>query len=161
MHAEDYNLIAGHELRNVMRAVITDPRDVPRPSELKERIDEALPGVDQRIKDALLTKAGEAATQAIDPGARWDLRARMDLIVLDVLKKLDEADRFVPKGTMPGPGGAVPVDGVVDEPVDAAAAAAAILEGDDPTQKGARAIQEAGKQTELAANLARQMGGQA
>jgi hypothetical protein len=43
-----------------------------------------------------MVKAEEFAQAAVDPGARWDLRASADALTLHVLKAYRAADRLVP-----------------------------------------------------------------
>lgn len=96
MHASDYQLIAGHDLRNILRNVCNDPRDLPGRKELRAQIVAALPDAEPDVVDALMVKAEEFAKAAVDPGARWDLRASADAVTLHVLRAYQAADRLVP-----------------------------------------------------------------
>ena len=96
MHANDYRLIAGHELRNILRNVCNDPRDLPGRKELRAQLVAALPDAEADVIDALMVKAEEFAREAVDTGARFDLRARADALTLHVLKTYEAADRLVP-----------------------------------------------------------------
>lgn len=96
MHGSDYRLIASSKLREVLRGVCNDPRDLPGRKELRAQLVEALPDADVVVIDALMTKATEFATAAVDPGARFDLRASADALTLHVLKSQAAADALVP-----------------------------------------------------------------
>ena len=61
MHRKDYSLIANHELRNILRNVCNDPRDLPGKKELRAQLVEALPDAEADVIDALMTKATEFA----------------------------------------------------------------------------------------------------
>lgn len=96
MHRNDYTLIANHELRNILRNVCNDPRDLPGKKELRAQLVAALPDAEAGVIDALMAKAAEFARTAVDPGARWDLRASADALTLHVLKAYQAADRLIP-----------------------------------------------------------------
>ena len=145
MHGNDYRLIASHELRNVLRNVCNDPRELPGRRELRAQFVAALPDADSDVIDALMTKAEAFAREAVDPGARFDLRARADELTLHVLKTYEAADRLVTVEEA--------------EPVDIDAAVTAV-EDFDPTQKGLRAVVDAHKAAELEAQRIRQIAGQ-
>jgi hypothetical protein len=141
VHRNDYSLIANHELRNILRNVCNDPRDLPGKKDLRAQLVAALPDAEADVIDALMTKATEFARTAVDPGARWDLRASADALTLHVLKTYEAADRLIPaEDTEPED-----VAGVLDG-----------MDDWDPTQKGLRAVTDAAKQAELQANLRRQ-----
>lgn len=146
MHTSDYRKIEGHPLRNVLRSVIVDSRDLPSRSELRAAIDESCPpGTDQSVKDALFTKAVEwAQTAANDPGTRFDLRGACDRMCLHVIKTWEASESLLP---------------VEDtEPVDVSSVMESI-DGFDPTQKRLNAIVDAAKSAELESNLRRHGGG--
>jgi hypothetical protein len=145
MHRNDYSLIANHELRNILRNVCNDPRDLPGRKELRAQLVDALPDAEADVIDALMVKAEEFARTAVDPGARWDLRASADALTLHVLKTYQAADRLVPE-----------VEDVT--PIDVGAALDAI-DDFDPTQKALRAIEAQHKAAELEGNRVRQLGG--
>ncbi len=96
MHGSDYKLIAEHPLRNILRNVCNDPRDLPGRKALRAELMEALPEADAAVIDALMVKAEEFAKASVDPGARWDTRASADALTLHVLKSMQAADRLVP-----------------------------------------------------------------
>lgn len=135
MHGDDFRLVNGHPLRDIMRNCCNDPRDLPGRKELRAQLVEALPDVDAQVIDALMTKAEEYAQAAVDPGARWDLRAAADELTLMVLKKLQAADRLVQ---------------VQEDEVDVSGAMDAI-DSADPTQAGLRALNQALKAGEVEA----------
>jgi hypothetical protein len=143
MKASQYTKIAEHPLRQVFRNMVTDERDLPKRSEIRAAIDAAVPeGTDQRVKDALFTKAIELGQKARGAREDWfDLRGAADRLVLSVVEGWENADRVFPaEETEP-----VDVSGVLDG-----------MDGWDPTQKGLRAVTDAAKQAELQANLRRQ-----
>jgi hypothetical protein len=96
MHGDDYRLIAEHPLRNILRNVCNDPRDLPGRKALRAQLEEALPDAAADVIDALMTKAEGYAKAAVDPGARFDLRGSADALTLHVLKTYEAADRLVP-----------------------------------------------------------------
>lgn len=145
MHQSEYRLIADSKLRNVLRNVCNDPRDLPGRRELRTQLVDALPDADADVIDALMTKAVEFAQAAVDPGARFDLRGRADALTLHVLKTYEAADKLIPDE-----------DG---EPVDVSA----VLEHVDnwnPAERNARAVQAAAKASELEANRIRMLRGE-
>jgi hypothetical protein len=144
MHANDYRLIAESGLRNVLRNVCNDPRDLPGRKALRAQLEEALPQAEADVIDALMTKCEEYAKEAVDPGNRWDLRAKADQLCLHVLKTYEAADRLVPQEDV--------------EPADVSGTLQAIDDW-NPAEKNARLASEAAKQAELRANLARQQAG--
>jgi hypothetical protein len=136
MHQQDYRLIAEHPLRNVLRSVCNDPRDMPGKKDLRAQLVEALPDAAPDVIDALMTKCEGWAKAAVDPGARFDLRAGVDQVTLQVLKTYEAADRLVP---LPEEGALTP-----DE-------AHAIVDGMDSwVDKAARAIDQNAAQFESA-----------
>jgi hypothetical protein len=145
MHRSDYQLIANHELRNILRNVCNDPRDLPGRKELRAQLVGALPDAEADVIDALMVKAEEFARTAVDPGARWDLRASPDALTLHILKAYQAADRLIPSEDV--------------EPVDVAGVMDS-LDNYDPTQRNIRAITQAAKAAELEGNRARMIGGQ-
>jgi hypothetical protein len=96
MHQNDYRLIAEHPLRNVLRSVTNHPDDMPGRKDLRAQLVEALPDAEADVIDALVTKCEGYAKAAVDPGARFDLRAGADALCLHVLKTYEAADRLVP-----------------------------------------------------------------
>jgi hypothetical protein len=97
MHAAQYRKIAEHPLRQIFRNMVTDSRDLPSRTELRESIDAALPGADQKVRDALFSKAIELAqTAAQDRGAWFDLRGSADQLVLQVVESMEAAERILP-----------------------------------------------------------------
>jgi hypothetical protein len=98
MKASRYKKIAEHPLRPIFRNLIQDARDLPSRTELRERINEAVPGADAKVKEALFTKAVELAQKAQAEGrdAWFDLRGSADRLVLTVVEGLEAADRLVP-----------------------------------------------------------------
>ncbi|HZQ57449.1 MAG TPA: hypothetical protein VFA84_05425 [Acidimicrobiales bacterium] len=98
MHANDYRLIASSPLRTVLRNCCNDPRDLPGRKELRSQLVEALPDAGEDVINALMTKAEELARECVDPGARFDARAKADRLTLKVLRTFEEADRLIPVG---------------------------------------------------------------
>jgi hypothetical protein len=145
MHRDDYSLIANHELRNILRNVCNDPRDLPGRKDLRAQLVAALPDAKPDVVEALMVKAEEFARTAVDPGARWDLRSSADALTLHVLKTYEAADRLVPAEDV--------------EPVDVSAVMDSI-DNWDPAERNTRALQRAAKDSELEANRIRQLGGQ-
>lgn len=98
MKQSQYRLIAEHPLRTVMRSMVTHrAKDLPGKAALREMIDEALPGADARVKDAVYTKAVELARAAQErPDEHFDLRGAADRMVLKVVEGLQAADRILP-----------------------------------------------------------------
>jgi hypothetical protein len=136
MKASQYTKIAEHPLRQVFRNMVTDERDLPKRSEIRAAIDAAVPeGTDQRVKDALFTKAIELGQKARGAREDWfDLRGAGDRLVLTVVEGWENADRvFATEDT---------------EPEDVAGALASI-DGYDPTQKNVRALGDSLKADEL------------
>lgn len=149
MHQADYRLIANSDLRNVIRSVVVDPRDLPTRSQLRAQLVEACPpGTDAKVIDALVVKCAEFAKAAADPGARWDLRASCDALTLHVLKSHEASERLVQAD-----------DDEDTAPVDVSNVMASI-DSYDPTQGALRAVESAAKASALGANLTRQAGGQ-
>jgi hypothetical protein len=145
MHRSQFARIESHPLRRALLSVCNDPRDIPGKRQLRAELVEALPEAPAEVIDALMTKAGEFARAAVDPGARFDLRGAATRLALQVVDTLAADDSFVPaEDTEP-----VDVSGVMDS-----------LDSFDPTQKGLRAIEAQAKAAELEGNRARQMGGQ-
>jgi hypothetical protein len=138
MRTEQYRKIESHPLRQVLRNVCNDPRDLPSRSELRAAITEVCPaGTDQRVKDALFTKAQEfAKAAAADPGARFDLRGSADRLTLHVIETWENAERLLPADED-------------TEPVDVSA----VIDGmDTPGERALRQITNAHKQAGLEAN---------
>jgi hypothetical protein len=133
MHQQDYRLIAEHPLRNILRNVCNDPRDLPGRKALRAELVGALPDAEADVIDALMTKCEGYANAAVDPGARFDLRASADQLCLHVLKTYEAADRLVPlkeEGITPDEARAM-VDGMdswVDKAADAISRNAAQFE---------------------------------
>ena len=145
MHRSDYLLIANSKLRNVLRNVCNDPRDLPGRKELRAQFVDALPDAEADVIDALMSKAVEFAQAAVDPGARFDLRGRADALTLHVLKTYEAADKLIPDEDT--------------EPVDVSGALDAI-DNWNPAERNARAVAAAAKAAELEGNRIRQLGGQ-
>jgi hypothetical protein len=96
MHANDHRLIASSPLRTILRNCCNDPRDLPGRKELQAALVEALPDAEADVIDALMAKAEELARECVDPGARFDARAKADRLTLKVLRTYEAADRLVP-----------------------------------------------------------------
>jgi len=111
-----YQLIAEHPLRLIMRNMVTHRADdLPGKAALREAIAEALPGADAKITDALFTKAVELARAAKErPDEHFDLRGAADRLVLTVVEGLHAADRLFPDNE----------EHATDEEMDAAAKSA-------------------------------------
>jgi hypothetical protein len=143
MKASQYTKIAEHPLRQVFRNMVTDERDLPKRSEIRAAIDAAVPeGTDQRVKDALFTKAIELGQKARGAREDWfDLRGAADRLVLSVVEGWENADRVFPAEET--------------EPVDVSG----VLDGMDkwnPAERNIKAVERSLKADELAANLRRQ-----
>lgn len=104
----------GRELRDFLNQFITDSDRVPRRSEMLEQLEELLPdrtGLDMSdVRSALAESAGRIAKAAQDRRGRFELRGRVDELVLKTVAGLDQLDRVAP---LPEP----------EEPVDAGAIA--------------------------------------
>lgn len=145
---EKYGLLStgrGGELRNLVLGMTNDPRDLPSVSEMKEELARIYPGDEHaERRQAMFGKLKKIAEARRDGMDLMELRGICDEYVVKVETELHEADRLLP---------------VEDtEPVDVSGLLSGI-DNFDPTQKNLRAINEAAKQAELDANLARQRAG--
>ncbi len=113
MRHSQYQLIAEHPLRTVLRNMVTHrATDMPGKAALREMIDEALPGVDAKVRDAVYAKAVELGRAALErPDEHFDLRGAADRMVLKVVEGLEAADRLFPDNE----------EHATDDEVDAAA----------------------------------------
>jgi hypothetical protein len=150
MKASQYRLIAEHPLRTVFRNMVTDSRDLPSVSQLRESIAAAVPGADDATKEALFEAARALAKRAATAGrdSWFDLRGEADRYVLGVVEGFEKAERLL---------GGDDDEDVTPEDVSGALEA---IDSFDPTQKAFRAIEAHHKSAELEANRIRQMGGQ-
>lgn len=101
MKASDYHKIESHPLRDVLRAMVTDRRDLPSRSELREAIEAAVPsGTDQKTKETLFDYAIKLAEKAAAKGrdSWWDLRGEADRHALSLVQGWEAADRILPLG---------------------------------------------------------------
>lgn len=145
MHRSQYARIANHPLRHVLLNVCNDSRDLPTKSALRADLVEALPGADAKVIDALMEKCVQFAREAVDPGARFDLRGQATRLALHVVDELEADDRLVPAED--------------EEPLDVSETLAS-MDDYDPTAKRLRAVEAAARAAELEGNRARQLGGQ-
>jgi hypothetical protein len=145
MHRSQFQRIEQHPLRYVLLNVCNDPRDLPTKSELREAIKEACPeGTDQKVLDALFTKAQELAKRSVDVGARFDARAAANELTLHVVETWEADERLLPAETED------------TEPIDVGE----IVDGlNNPAERALDAIVASRKADELEANRVRQMGG--
>jgi hypothetical protein len=130
----------GGDFRNLVRDLTNDPRDFPTTSALRAALAEIYPG-DQyaAMRETLFDKCVQIAKARKQGTDLLELRGIADEWVYQVEKKLANDDRLLP----------------ADEDTDPVDVSAVIGGMESEPEKMARAIGQAAKADELAANLAR------
>lgn len=133
------------DFRNLVRELTNDPRDFPTKTALKASLAELYPGDEyaeaREVMFGKLLQIAQARAAGMD---LLELRGIVDEYVIKVETELAQEDSLIPAGDA--------------EPVDVANVLE-LIDGFDPTERGTRAIQQAGRAAELEANRVRQLGG--
>jgi hypothetical protein len=121
MHRSQFARIQNHPLREILlNAASSADSGAWSKSQLRAELNAALPDAPADVIDALVVKTAEIAKAAVDPGARWDLRASADRLTLHVIDTLEADDRLVP---------------VEDTEPEDVASTLKYIDGYDPTQR--------------------------